>query len=544
MLLTKLVIKLLNQSYLNPQTLARSKRQWAKTHGFMPGNSQILLAYKKLVSESKIRPNRELEHFLRLKKVRSLSGIVPVALMTKPYPCPGQCIYCPTQAKIPKSYLDDEPAVMRARRANFDPYLQVKRRLKQLRQTGHSTQKIELIIMGGTFSVLPHDYQLEFIIQCFAACNKSRIKNDELRIMNVKEKLKILVQQQKINEEAKQRIIGLTLETRPDFINEKEIKWLRILGCTRVEIGVQSLDDAVLKKVKRGHGVSATVKATRFLKDAGFKVCYHLMPNLPGSNPTKDLKMLKNVFTNPRFKPDMLKIYPCVVLYQAKLYKNFKKGQFKPYTDTQLIKLLLKIKKIVPEWVRINRLGRDIPVANIAAGNKLSNIRQILQTEMKKKKLRCRCIRCREIKNLTRHSKHPTCHPELDSGSIKIIHYQASGGIEYFLQYCDQKDRLLSLLRLRFPGPKQVLSVLKNSAIIRELHTYGLSLPLKNHDKKATQHEGLGKKLLVEAEKIAQKQGYKKIAVISGIGARDYYRKLGYQLKDTYMVKDLDPLNN
>lgn len=521
MSLEKLVLKLLKQSYFNNKKLASLKREWAKEFGMMPKNSQILSSYKKLLAKKSIKPKKSLEKLLRLKKVRSFSGIVPIAVMTKAYRCPGQCVYCPTQKGIPKSYLDDEPAVMRAQMAGFSPYLQVKRRLEQLQKTGHSTEKIELIVMGGTFSVLPLDYQQEFIKRCFDAANEVKAKN--------------LLAAQKINEKAKNRIIGITLETRPDQINIKEIKKMRLLGGTRVEIGVQSIFDQVLKKVKRGHLVRETIKATKLLKDAGFKICYHLMPNLPGSNLKKDYQMFKEVFNNQNFKPDMLKIYPCVVLYQAQLYNWFKKGKFQPYTDKQLINFLLRIKKIIPSWIRINRLGRDIPIANIAAGNKLSNIRQVLQKKLKEKNIKCQCIRCREIKG-----KEPAS-PDL---YFKSFHYPASGGKEYFLQYVDKDNQLYALLRLRIPSQiltkkKHFLPVLQEAAIIRELHTYGQALPLKKQDKKASQHKGLGKKLIKKAEAIAQSLAIKKMAVISGIGVREYYSKLDYKLENTYMVKSL-----
>jgi elongator complex protein 3 len=293
-----------------------------------------------------------------------------------------------------------------------------------------------------------------------------------------------------------------------------------------VEIGVQSIFDDVLKKVKRGHGVKATIKATQLLKDAGFKVCYHLMPNLPGSNLQRDFQMFKRIFNDPRFKPDMIKIYPCVVCYQAELYQWYQKKKFIPYSDQDLIDLLVKIKKIVPQWVRINRLGRDIPVANIAAGNKLSNIRQVLQSKLKEQRVKCCCIRCREV----RENKIENCKPGRSTSGLKIENYRASGGLECFLQFVDKSDRLYALLRLR---------IKKKQAIVRELHTYGEALAIGKKSDQASQHQGLGRQLLIQAEKIARKAGKKKISVIAGVGAREYYHKLGYRLKDTYMVKSL-----
>jgi len=528
MSLEPLLKKLLKQKKFTKKNLQKLKRQWAKKNGDFPKNSEILQVYKNLLKKDKIPKNKKLEKFLRIRKIRSLSGIVPVAVLTKPYPCPGNCIYCPTQKGTPKSYLDDEPAVMRAVMAGYDPYLQVKRRLNQLKKIGHPIDKIELIVMGGTFSWLPKKYQKNFIAQCFAAANG--IKKPTPQEL---EQLGGLAYVQKINEKAKNRIIGITLETRPDQITEKEIKQMRLLGGTRVEIGVQSIYDEILEKVNRGHGVQETVKATQLLKDAGFKICYHMMPNLPGSDLQKDLQMFKKIYSDPRFIPDMVKIYPCVVTYQAELYDWYKQGRYKPYPDKKLIKLLTEIKKITPEWVRINRLGRDIPINNIAAGFKISNIRQVLQNQMAEKGLKCRCIRCREIR------KRNSLETQLEKTVLK-----ASQGKEFFLQYVDKKRNLYALLRLRFPSyhynnKKHFLKELQGCAIIRELHTYGQAVPIQNYRKKAVQHQGFGKKLIQEAEKISREEGFKKIAVISAVGTREYYRKLGYRLKESYMIKTI-----
>ena len=497
------------------------KRLWAKSHGFLPKNSEILKSYRSLLRARKIKKNPILENLLWIHKVRTQSGVAPVAVLTKPYPCPGKCIYCPTQAGIPKSYLRHEPAVDRASKLNFNPYNQVKVRLKQLYDTGHSIDKIHLIVIGGTFSFLPKKYKIWFIKECFRACNDFGRTRSSPGLE--------LSQHQKINEKTKVRITGITLETRPDWITIDEIKLMRKLGCTRVEIGVQSVDNHVLRRILRGHSTKEIVRATKLLKDAGFKVCYHLMPNLPCSNPKKDLEMFKKVFSEPRFQPDMIKIYPCAVTKEAKLYSWYQKGNFKPYKDKQLIKLLLKIKKIVPEYVRINRLFRDIPGFYIVAGCKLTNIRQILS----KMDAGCKCIRCREIKQEKFDPKNL---------KLKIKKYKASGGEEYFLQFVDQKNRLYALLRLRIPSQvfskkKHFIPVLNNSSIIRELHTFGFALPISKKETDKTQHRGLGKKLLEEAEKITKHAGLNKIAIISGVGVREYYQNQGFHLKKTYEVK-------
>ncbi len=519
-----------------PAALDKLKRKFAAKYGggLIP-NVELLRVYRRLAQKGRIKQNKKLELVLRKRKIRSLSGIVTVSVLTKPYPCPGKCLYCPTQKAVPKSYLRNEPAVMRAIANNFDPYNQVKMRLRSLETTGHPLDKIELIIIGGTWSYLPKQYQNWFIKRCFSAANefgrrKPRCKTRSLETI------------QKENEKTKCRIIGITIETRPDFISEKEIRQLRKLGVTRVELGVQSIYDNVLKLNQRGHGVKETIRATKLLKDAGFKVCYHIMPNLPSTTLKADQKMFHALFTNPDFQPDLLKIYPCVVLKEAPgLYKMWRKGRYRPYTDQELINLLTAAKKEVPFYCRIARLIRDIPATEISAGSKISNLRQNLAAQLKKQGFSCCCIRCREIKGAYQKNI-----------KLKLFRqdYNASGGKEIFLSFEDEKRKnLFALLRLRLPSQlfekrKHFLPAVEQAAIIRELHTYGQLMPLvKSRVKKTAspQHKGLGLKLVKEAEKIAKKEfGLRKIAVIAGIGARDYYsRKAGYQLEDSYMTKQL-----
>ncbi|MCD6470966.1 tRNA uridine(34) 5-carboxymethylaminomethyl modification radical SAM/GNAT enzyme Elp3 [bacterium] len=495
-----------------------------------PKKSKILEIYQNLKKEKKINRNLFLENKIKKRPIRSLSGIAVISVLTKPWPCPGKCIYCPKEKGIPKSYLSGEPAVERAKALNYNPYLQVQKRIKMLKENGHPTDKIELIVIGGTWSYLPRYYQTWFIKRCFQAANGKKLKNENLKKV------------QKINEKAKHRIVGLTLETRPDFITPEEIFRMRKLGCTRVEIGVQILDDEVLKINKRGHKIQETIKATKLLKDAGFKICYHIMPGLLGSNPKNDFEKFKKIFSDENFRPDMLKIYPCVVTKGSQLYKLWKNKKYKPYTDKKLIELLIKMKTIVPPYIRINRVIRDIPANRIEGGSKISNLREVVQKEMKKRGLKCRCIRCREIKSADYKIK-----------DIKLIKrkYRASKGEEIFLSYEDVKnDKLLAFLRLRLPNKNNKSKIyhyfpeLKNVALVRELHTYGqlISIGKKTKTKpklNKAQHLGFGKKLMNEAEKIVKNYGYKKIAVISGIGVREYYRKLGYRLKNTYMVKTI-----
>jgi len=478
-------------------------------------NVTLLEAYRALCARKRITPNKSLEILLRKRLVRSLSGIAVVSVLTKPYPCPGKCLYCPTEKGMPKSYLSNEPAAMRAVLNQFDPIKQVKNRLKSLALQGHPTDKVELIIIGGTWSCFPKRYQEWFIQKCFEAANSKASKTLEAA--------------QKLNEKAKHRIIGITIETRPDYITQKEIAELRRLGVTRVEMGVQSIYDDVLKFNLRGHLVEATIKATKLLKDAGFKVCYHVMPNLPKSDLKKDEEMFKELFSNPDFQPDLLKIYPCAILKEAPLYELWEKGGYKPYTERQLITLLLKVKKCIPYYCRIQRLIRDLPATRIIEGPaKISSMRQVLEKELKEQNIRCKCIRCREVGEK---------YDPKEELFLFRQDYDAAGGKEIFLSYENKaRTSLYSLLRLRIPA-KPFLPVLKDSSIIRELHTYGQLQPLKEKEI-SPQHKGLGKKLIKEAERITKEEfKLKKIAVISGVGVRGYYRKQGYKLKDTYMIK-------
>jgi len=487
--------------------LAKIKRKIAKNYKIpCPDNISLLKTYHELTKKKKIKKSPLLELLLITRPIRSLSGIVNISVLTKPYPCPGQCLYCPKEKNIPKSYVSGEPAVERAKKLKYDPYQQTKMRIEMLEHEGHPTDKIELRIVGGTWSFYKKPYQEWFVKRCFDACNQKKSKT--------------LEQAQRTNEKAKHRVVGLSIETRPDFINEKEIKRLRKLGMTMVELGVQSIYDDILKLNKRGHAIKETITATKLLKDAGFKVLFQMMPNLPGSNVKKDEKMFKELFNNQDFQPDLLKIYPCALLKEAPLYKLWKKKQYKPYAEKQLINLIKNIKKKIPTYIRIQRISRDIPSSRIVSGPaKISNIRQILKNQ----KIQCKCIRCREIR---------------DSYKIKeelyLLRkdYKASGGKEIFLSI-ESKTKLYSLLRLRKTS--------KNQAIIRELHTFGQQLPINGYQKTISpQHQGLGKRLIKEAERITKKElKLKKISVISAVGTRNYFRKLNYKLENTYMVKNL-----
>ena len=485
----------------NPDDLASVKRRLAKKYRIpCPSNLNLLKIYHKLVKKGSVKKSSRIENLLRVRPVRSLSGIVNISVLTKPYPCPGKCLYCPTEKGIPKSYVSGEPAVERAKKLKYDPYLQVKKRIEALKAEGHLTDKIELRIVGGTWSYYPKKYQAWFIKKCYDACNKKANKP------------------QRFNEKAEHRIVGLSVETRPDFINSNEIKRLRQFGVTMVELGVQSIYRDVLELNRRGHGVKEIIEATKLLKDAGFKVLYQMMPNLPGSSVSRDLKMFKELFANPHFQPDLLKIYPCVLLKEAPLYQWWKQKKYQPYTDKQLINLMKAIKKNVPYYVRIQRIARDIP------GYRIPNLRQLLAEKSKKEAWKCRCIRCREVKTDYRLGERLLLFRQ---------DYRASGGREIFLSFENKSRKLHSLLRLRITSQEK--------AFIREVHTYGRLHPLNgNLNVISPQHKGLGKKLISKAEKIAKKDfGLNEVAVIAAVGTRNYFRKLGYGLKKTYMVKNL-----
>lgn len=506
-----LVKQALKEGILDRKSLQRLKNKFCSKYTVTsPSNMEIIRAYNELLKSSEIKPNPEFLKLIRKRGVRSLSGIVSVTAITKEYACPGKCIYCPSEPMMPKSYLSNEPACMRAILNDFDAYKQVKNRLIGLERTGHSTDKIEVIVSGGSFTFYPRRYQTSFTLGIFNALNFPHKKSRSLK------------EAHKINETAKHRCIGLSFETRPDQINEDVLKYLRELGCTKIELGVQTLDDEIYRKNNRGHTVSDVRKAFRLCKDAGFKINAHMMPNLYGSNLKKDYEMFVKLFSDPDFRPDWLKIYPCLVLSGTLLEKLWRKGDYRPYTNKDLIGLLEKIKMIVPEYVRITRLYRDIPAESILAGSKVSNLRQFLN-------VKCRCIRCREIKDGN------IC---VDNLKLNVNKYESSSGREFFLSFDDMRnDKLCALLRLRFPSGCFIKD-LKGAAIIRELHTYGLQVPIDNKSF-AVQHLGLGKSLIKKAEELAKNDGYKKIAVISGVGVRSYYKKLGYRLSGTYMVKSL-----
>lgn len=415
--------------------------------------------------------------------------------------------------KCSQSYTPKSPAIMRAMMLNYNPYKQVKARLKALEAMKHPTDKVELIILGGTFLEYPVDYQYSFIKACYDALNKKKAKN--------------LEEAKKLNEKSKHRCVALCIETRPDVCSKKDIIRMLEFGCTRVELGVQAIDNKIYKLNNRGHKVKDVVAATRRLKDVGFKVGYHIMPGLLGSNFKKDIAMFKKIFTSEDFRPDQLKIYPCQVTKGSALEKIYQEKKYNPYTNQETIDLLIEFKKIVPKYCRIMRVMREIPPDYLVAGIKRTDLRKVVKEKMMKQNLKCNCIRCREIGFALLQRKN------IDKNlMLNKIEYRASKGREFFIEIINKDDIIFGLVRIRIPNNRKML-------LIRELHIYGPLTRLFKKEKGKFQHIGLGKWLMQEAEKIAKENKCKKIKVISGVGVREYYRKLGYVFKDNYMQKCL-----
>ena len=474
----------------------------------VPPNSSILKEVDPL-------DRKLLEPFLIKKPMRTMSGVAVVAVMTSPHPCPhGKCAYCPggVDNGSPQSYTGKEPAARRAERNGFDPYLQVTDRIEQLTAIGHKTDKIDLIIMGGTFTSRDPEYQEWFVMRCLDAMNGAPSS--------------CLEDAQRRNETSGHRCIGLTVETRPDVFGDEQVERAMRLGATRVELGVQILDDEILSRSKRGHGIKATIDSTRSCKDHGLKVCYHLMPGLPGSTPEKDYECFMRIFDDPDFRPDMLKFYPTLVISGTELYDSWKRGEYTPYDVDTAVDLLSKMKSAVPEYVRIQRIQRDIPAPQIAAGILKSNLRQLVKDNMDAKGLSCRCIRCREVGH-TGEVLEDTARVEK-----KVLVYEASGGTETFISL-EYNDSIVGYLRLRTDGT--------DTATVRELKVFGRVAPIGSEGED-WQHRGFGKELMLDAERLAAAEKKKKMRVTSGIGTREYYRALGYVLEEPYMVKPINLL--
>jgi ELP3 family radical SAM enzyme/protein acetyltransferase len=521
------------------------------------GNVQLLYTYRILLQERKIMKNKTCESFLKAKSCRSNSGVMVVTVVTSPYPksgekitkfsCPYNCHYCPAEPDQPRSYLLKEPAVHRANRNKFDAVDQFRDRGSCYIVNGHPFDKVELIVLGGTWSSYPEDYKEEFVRDLYYAGNTFFDKN----FMITPRERKSLDEEIKLNETALCRIIGLTIETRPDQIHKKELMTLRRYGVTRIQLGIQHTDDEILRGVNRQCTTKKAIHAIKMLKDTCFKVDIHLMPDLPGSSPEKDEAMFRYILESPDLQVDQWKIYPCEVVPWTEIKKWYDEGSYKPYADCKyemginsrkiqtnpLFELLIRVKHQVHPWIRINRIIRDIPSEYISAGNDAEDLRQHLQKEMRLRNLACKCIRCREVKDKKTN---------IEEAQLVVRTYDASGGKEFFMSYESPDQKILyGFLRLRLSNHTgaNIFPELEKTALIRELHVYGKVIPVYSKDmkdKKSVQHGGFGTKLLLEAQKIAKENGFMRIAVISGVGVRNYYRKLGFVDEEYFLIKNLD----
>jgi len=491
----------------------------ARKTGRLFSKTELMDGYRKLTAQGIIEPDRELAQRLQRKPVRTHSGVAPVTVLTKPYDCPGDCLFCPTFVRLPKSYLPDEPGAMRALQNDFDPWRQVTSRLRSFRATGHTASKVELLILGGTWSAYPKSYREWFVQRCLDAMNGSDSET--------------LAEAQRRNEDAAFRNVGLVIETRPDTITRREIMHLRKLGVTKVQMGVQSMDDRILALNKRGHTVEETRRAFRMLRAAGFKLVGHWMANLHGATPESDYEDFQRLFDDPAIRPDELKIYPTSLLKEAELYEYYQKGLYKPYDEATLIDLIARCKLHVPRYTRINRIFRDIPSPNIVAGNKKTNLRQLVQNYMREQRMgQCQCLRCREVRR-----------QKMTSGELRldVLPYDADISREFFISFVTPEDKVAGFLRLSLPKSPDVVPIdeIKEAAMIREVHVYGPALGLGKDSRGEAQHRGLGGLLVARAEVIARAEGYSQLAVIAAIGTRNYYRRLGFEMTEYYMMKKL-----
>lgn len=492
----------------------RLKARLCKRHGLarVPTNHEILAEVPEELRDV-------VEPLLRNKPVRTISGVAPVAVMTSPYDCPhGRCSYCPggVMNNSPQSYTGREPAALRATMNDFDPHRQTASRLEQLRAIGHRTDKVDLIVMGGTFTSRPEEYQEWFVKRCFDAMNGRDSEDIESA--------------HSLNEAAPSRCVGLTVETRPDWFGNHQIDRSMRFGATKVEFGVQILDDVVLDGVKRGHHVMDVVDATTRAKDAGLKVCYHMMPGLPGSTREKDLRSFAQLFDDPRFRPDMLKLYPTLVVKGTELYEMWVRGEYTPLSEEDGVPLVADMKALVPPWVRILRIQRDIPAGLIEAGIRKGHLRELVADRMAEDGVECRCIRCREVGH-----RHVVASSGDTGPTMRSIPYDASGGKEVFVSFeFGDSGPIVGYARLRLPASDGA-----TPALLRELHVYGQMVPIDAAPGPNWQHRGYGEGLLAECERLAAEDGRSELRITSGVGVRGYYRALGYDRIGCYMAKSL-----
>ncbi|MEP7103791.1 MAG: tRNA uridine(34) 5-carboxymethylaminomethyl modification radical SAM/GNAT enzyme Elp3 [Candidatus Dojkabacteria bacterium] len=577
----------LNLEKFNKKKFEKIVRNYPKDGNKVFSKDQIIrgieyLVQSDFVPEYQVVKCEELISKIRMKPTRSISGVTTVTVLTKPFACPGQCIFCPNDVRMPKSYIATEPGAQRALFNRFSPYLQVYGRLQAYKNNGHPIEKIELLILGGTWSYYTEKYKLWFIHECFRAMNdfsllsapsaeedvtldhtiKEELNNDindtlrqkignkpynqlivskeykELFAKNIVDETEVswedLFKQQEINSHGIVRCVGLVLETRSDVINEKETLMMRQLGATKIQVGIQTLDDKISKMNKRGENKDQVAKAFEFLRAAGFKIHAHMMPNLYGATPEIDLKVYKELFDSLDFKPDELKIYPTSIIKHTELSDRWQEGKFIPYTTEELIKLLADMMEQTPEYCRITRVIRDIPSTEIESGNLTTNLREVVEHILKKDGRANPNIRAREIKG-----------KQVSFADLKldIIEYETKNTTEYFLQYITEQRQIAGFLRLSIPKENKengITPELNNAAIIREIHVYGPSLNLGKDSSGQAQHLGLGTKLIERAKQMAKEKGFKKLAVISSIGTREYYEKRGFELGEFYQMAEID----
>lgn len=559
----------------------------------MYSRPQLIQSYRTFAGEDGLPEYSDEQLFkLRRKPMRTISGVTPVTVLTKPFPCPGECIFCPNDVRMPKSYLSDEPGAQRAEQNSFDPYLQTYTRVLTYFNMGHPTDKIEVIILGGTWSFYPETFQIWFVKRIFDALHdfgKGIDRRQEVwdaleagsqfypehntsnvQIVGAQQTYNKVVQQvyanemhrsrelvkdiatgaierspideyatwdeleaaHTENETADCRVVGLVVETRPDHISAEEVLRIRRLGCTKVQIGFQSLSDDVLRKNRRGHTVAATRRAVKLLRQAGFKIHAHWMPNLYGSDPEADIEDYRKMFGDPDFRPDELKVYPCSLIESAELMQYYQRGDWQPYTHEELLHTLVECFKMTPEYCRLTRVIRDIPSTDIVDGNQLTNFRQIVDQTLAKQGERSMDIRAREV-------RHKTIAP--DALHLDEVWYGSSSSEEVFLQFITEDREIAGFLRLCLPFADEapLHPELADAAIIREVHVYGQSLGIGESETGRAQHAGLGTALIERAVELATERGYGRLAVISAIGTRGYYRKRGFEDGVLYQVRAL-----
>lgn len=590
--LLKILTAVVNQPDLSRKQLDQLLRDYPKGRDGTYSRDELISAYRAFAGDILPAYEQAVLERLRRKPIRTSSGVTPVTVLTKPYPCPGECIFCPNDVRMPKSYLSDEPGAQRAEQNSFDPYLQTYTRLQSYHNTGHPTDKIEIIVLGGTWSFYPESYQIWFVKRIFDAMHdfgkgidgrqavedalrdKSQLHPDRntttatIDGLHIEKRYNAVVQlvykdemlrstdlAQAIsrgeverspvdefatweelesahleNESAPCRSVGLVIETRPDHISVEEVLRVRRLGCTKVQIGFQSLNDEVLRLNKRGHKVAATRRAVKLLRQAGFKIHAHWMPNLYGSSPDADIADYKLMFDDPDFRPDELKVYPCSLIDSAELMQRYQDGTWKPYTYDELLHVLTSSFMLTPEYCRLTRVIRDIPSTDIVVGNQMTNFRQIVEDKLEKAGERSNDIRAREVR-----------FKAVEAVDLHLDELWYDGGCtdEVFLQYITERRDIAGFLRLSLPKEPAITDELTGAAMIREIHVYGQSLELGASEAGRAQHLGLGKQLIERAVELAREHGYRRLAVISAIGTREYYRKRGFVDGQLYQVRTL-----